>query len=139
MERATSYKTRQSEAILSYIASLDGLHVTASQIAEVFKEKGTPIGVATIYRHLDKLVESGKVKKYVIDGASGACYQYISENTDCSEHFHLKCADCGKLVHLQCGYLDDMQQHILKQHEFDINTTKTVFYGKCKNCSDINR
>lgn len=135
MERTANYKTKQREALLSYIASLDGLHVTVGQIAEHFKERENPIGVTTIYRHLDKLVEMGKVKKFMIDGISGACFQYIRGSGACREHFHLKCEDCGRIVHLQCGFLDELQRHISKELGAYIDANKTVFYGKCKSCA----
>ncbi|MEL7565084.1 MAG: transcriptional repressor [Dehalobacterium sp.] len=133
MKRSANYHTKQSEAILTYIASLNGEHVTVDQIMKHFDKMDFPIGLTTIYRHLDKLVESGKVRKYTLDGVSGACYQYIIDE-DKRMYFHLKCEDCGALFHLQCGVLDKIQQHVYEGHSFQINTIKTVFYGKCANC-----
>jgi len=134
MGRPASYNTKQREAVLAYIASLDGGHVTAARIVEHFENENAPIGRTTIYRHLDKLVESGKIHKYNIDDVSGACFAYVSHGTECGEHFHLKCEDCGELFHLQCDTLSEMQRHILAEHAFKVNTMKTVFYGKCDNC-----
>ena len=75
MSRSTSYKTKQREAILGYIASLKDAHVTAAQISQYFAKEALPVGKATIYRHLDKLTENGVLRRYVSDGISGACYQ----------------------------------------------------------------
>lgn len=136
MKRPENYNTKQSEAILSYISSLGGAHVTVGQVVEHFEEKNFPVGLTTVYRHLDKLVDSGKVRKYNIDGVTGACYQYVNGGDDCQEHFHLKCECCGKLLHLQCGLLDKIEQHISEEHTFQINTMKTVFYGRCKGCQN---
>lgn len=134
MGRPKGYNTKQREAVLDFIASLGDSHVTAAQIVENFKNEDVSIGRTTIYRHLDKLAESGKVRKYTIDGISGACYQYIDNGKDCSEHFHLKCEDCGELFHLRCDMLSKVQQHIFDKHIFQVNTSKTVFYGKCEAC-----
>ena len=134
MSRPARYNTAQSKAILNYMASLGGTHVTAAKIAEHFGGTGSPIGLTTVYRHLDKLTESGKLRKYFIGDASSACYQYIADNADCSEHFHLKCDDCGALVHLRCGMLDGIPEHVYEEHSFLINRSKVVFYGKCADC-----
>lgn len=138
MKRPKNYNTKQSEAILNYIVSLDGEHITAGQIRKHFDEKGFPIGLATVYRHLNKLVESGRVRKYTIDGIDGFCYQYIIDE-DSREYFHLKCDKCGALFHLKCGMLDGICQHVYEGHSFQINETKTVFYGKCVNCLNGSR
>ncbi len=135
MKQKSSYITKQGEAILGYLASLEGTHVTVDQIASHFEGREGGVGLTTIYRHLDKLVQSGKVRKYIIDGVSSACYQYVKETNP--EHFHLKCDICGSLQHLKCDTLEGLTGHILEEHNFKINSTKTVFYGRCKNCLNI--
>ncbi|MDR1753793.1 MAG: transcriptional repressor [Eubacterium sp.] len=134
MKRPESYKTKQSEAILSYIISLAGGHVTAAQIVSHFEKEKVLIGRTTIYRHLDRLTVSGKLRRYTTDGISGACYQYTGNNADCCEHLHLKCEGCGALLHLECCAIIDLQQHVLDKHAFKVNAMKTVLYGKCDNC-----
>ena len=134
MKRPAVYNTKQSEAILKYIASLEGAHVTAAQIVGHFEKRAVPIGRTTIYRHLDKLVESGKVRRYTTDGVSGACFQFISDEAGCDSHFHLKCDNCGELKHLECDLLRELDLHIFSDHAFRINALKTVLYGRCENC-----
>ena len=134
MKRPANYQTKQREAILSYIVSLGGSHVTASRIVEHFKDHALPISRTTVYRHLDRLEESGKLRKYTLDGTSGACYQYAEQSHSCQEHFHLKCEDCGELLHLQCNTLEDIGRHVFEDHAFQVNPMKTVLYGKCRKC-----
>ena len=135
MERPLNYNTKQREAILSYVASLGSAHVTAAQIAEHFGKEDFPIGRTTIYRHLDKLTQSGKLRKYTADGISGACYQHMDDTKDCHVHLHLKCDSCGTLRHLDCSILSEIQNHISSEHSFQVNALKTVLYGKCEKCS----
>jgi len=129
-----NYNTRQRAAILDYIVSLDGAHVTAAQIVSHFAGEGAPIGRTTIYRHLDKLTESGALRRYTTDGISGACYQLADGRQDCHTHLHLKCEDCGELLHLECDVLGELQRHVLDAHAFSVNAGKTVLYGKCESC-----
>ncbi|MCL2678363.1 MAG: transcriptional repressor [Clostridiales bacterium] len=134
MTRPGSYKTKQRNAVLSYIISLEDAHVTAAQIAEHFGKSSLPIGRATIYRHLDKLTECGKLRRYTVDGVSGACYQHIEDAAGCRTHLHLKCEICGELQHLPCETLTEIQRHVFDNHAFEVNALKTVLYGRCGNC-----
>jgi Fur family ferric uptake transcriptional regulator len=134
MNRPTKYNTEQSKAIFEYIGSLGGAHVTAAQVAEHFEDTNFPIGLTTIYRHLERLVLSGKIRKYFVDGVTSACYQYIEDGRSCPEHFHLKCENCGVLLHLECDMLDEIPKHVYGEHSFLINKSKIVFYGKCADC-----
>ena len=134
MARPENYKTKQREAVFSYIVSLGGAHVTAAQIALHFEKEGIPIGRTTIYRQLDKLTENGKLRRYVTDGASGACYQYAGSKETGGAYLHLKCEGCGELLHLECEALDDLERHVFSDHAFRINALKTVLYGKCDVC-----
>ena len=137
MGRPLNYHTKQLEAILQYIASPGSGHVTAAQIMAHFAHSGARIGRATVYRHLDKLTESGHVRRYTIDGISGACFQYTGQCEDCPLHLHLKCEACGKLIHLDCELLPEIARHMLHSHSFQINPAKTVLYGQCKSCQSL--
>lgn len=133
MKRSTNYKTRQLKAVLDYVMSHSDTHVTATQIVEHFEKNELPIGRTTVYRNLDKLTEGGKIRRYITDGVSGACYQYV-EDEDCHSHFHLKCEDCGELLHFECNELSSLQKHLSSSHDLRVNMLKTVFYGTCEAC-----
>ena len=142
MKRPANYHTRQRESILAYIVSLQGEHITASQIVTHFAAQDVSIGRTTVYRHLNQLTESGKLRRYTIDGsASGACYQYTgSEDSEhCCTHLHLKCEGCGELLHLECHSLHALEKHVRDEHAFEINATKTFLYGRCNDCISLGR
>lgn len=134
MNRPANYHTKQRKAILSYIASLQGAHVTAAQIIAHFATADTPIGRTTVYRQLEKLRECGSIRKYTLGSTPGACFQYVNQDKNCHAHLHLKCEGCGKLLHLQCDMLKDIQRHFFDEHAFQIDALRTVLYGKCENC-----
>lgn len=56
---------------------MEGKHVTVSDICKYFKSQGISIGTTTVYRQLDRMVEQGLVAKYVVDGTSSACFEYL--------------------------------------------------------------
>lgn len=135
MARSSNYNTKQKERILGILIENSSRHTTAGHISHYLQSQGTPVGIATIYRYLDQLSDEGIVRKYTIDNKTGACYQYIGEKHECREHFHFKCIKCEKLFHVECDYLNDLDNHILSHHGFTIDHTKTVLYGCCKDCS----
>ena len=46
----------------------------------------------------------------------------------------MKCVACGKLEHLSCSHLDGIGEHVAREHGFLIDSSRTVFYGICKEC-----
>ncbi|MDR1212361.1 MAG: transcriptional repressor [Spirochaetaceae bacterium] len=131
-KRPENYRTRQGQCILDYIKSLGDGHVTVTQIVRHFEDTQEFISQTTVYRHLEKLAAGGMLRKYVLSGS--ACYQYAGGKADRREHFHLKCESCGALIHADCDFLDKIERHLLKRHNFQVNLLKTVFYGTCKKC-----
>ena len=124
------YQTKQGKALTEYLQTLGSRHVSVQEIAENLPEH---IGTATIYRQLEKLAEQGLVQKYVNDGAP-ACYQYLGENTQCRQHYHLKCLKCGALIHLECAEMQQLSSHILAEHGFLPDPTRSAIYGTCARC-----
>ena len=127
-----AYNTKQKEAVLACLKELSEGHVNAADIAKHLAKAGSKVGLTTIYRQLDKLVDEGTVKKFVTEGSS-ACYQYVGDG-HCGEHFHLKCESCGKLIHLKCRTFDRLSDHILQEHGFLSNPGRTTLYGVCSDC-----
>ena len=134
-KRPANYNTRQGQCILDYLKSVGGCHVTVNQIVRHFEGTEEAIGQTTVYRHLEKLTARGNIRKYVLREDKSTCYQYIDDGANCREHFHLKCENCGSLIHIDCDFLDEIEQHLLNEHNFQIDILKTVFYGTCKKCT----
>ena len=125
------YSTRQREQIMDYLSELADAHVTADELMERLC-----LGKATVYRTLDRLVQQNVVRRYQLGGRQGACYQYVTDD-GCHHHFHLKCVGCGRLIHVECQLLDQTSRHIAEHHDFEVDQSKTVFYGLCRQCSDM--
>jgi len=108
------------------------MFVTASQITDYLKERQVVISRPTVYRQLEKLAKEGKIRKYLFGGTS--CFQYADPDEYRQDLCHLKCEICDGIFDLECDEVDNFSRHILETHEFQVNDSKTVFYGKCKTC-----
>ena len=131
------YKTKQRDILLGYLKTVPGVHITARDVCDYFKEQGAPIGQSTVYRQLEQLVDEGSVNKYIIDGNSPACFEYLQEAAPAGEGitcFHCKCEQCGRVIHLHCEEVEEMMAHLRAEHRFCLNPMRTVFYGLCDVC-----
>ncbi len=136
MTRRSTYQTRQMKELREFLASTDGKHVTVKDICRYFDEAARPVGTATVYRNLEKLVEEGIVAKYSADPSDSACFSYMGSGEECCHPvcFHLKCQKCGRLIHLECDEITRLSEHMLRAHGFELNPVRTVFYGLCEDC-----
>lgn len=136
MSEKKEYRTKQKEELLDYLKTVPDRHITVAQICEHFRAVHHNIGTTTVYRQLEKLVDEGLVNKYVIDSNSPACFEFIDRGHRCANElcFHCKCERCGRLIHLECDDLKDVMAHVLKEHGFQVDPRRTVYYGLCEEC-----
>ena len=99
-----NYNTKQRDEIVEFFSRHRGSCFTAK---DIITSGEVTVGEATVYRTLTKLANQGVLKRFTGDG-SGACYQLMDEQK-CSSHFHLKCDRCQKLIHMDCGFMKEMQ------------------------------
>ncbi len=133
--RESQYNTRHYVQLLDYLKEIPGRHVTIQDILSHFNSQGSRIGIATVYRLMERLVCDGLVKKYSLDGTTSACFEYIGEEGKADLNcFHCKCLGCGKLIHLECDALSSLRSHLQKDHDFVLDCSHTVFYGWCVKC-----
>lgn len=131
-----AYNTKQQKAISDYLQNCH-THVTAAQIASYLGENGFKIGVATVYRHLDKLCSEGAINKIITDNEKSALF-CCNHSKDPNRCFHIKCEICGSLADMDCTHLSSLYSHLQTEHNFTINPKKTLFYGICSECSKNN-
>ncbi len=137
MPAKKEYKTKQKDLILACIKSVQSTHASAEEILALLRSSGEEIGLATIYRNLNRLVRHGAVVKYPGLGRTSASYQYIGRPEEHKQHYHLICLKCGKLVHLDCDKVEGFAAHISLTHAFTLDFIKTVFYGRCNSCMQL--
>jgi Fur family ferric uptake transcriptional regulator len=103
---------------------------TAQDLHELIGESGKTVGLATVYRTLQALVEADVVD--VISRADGeTLYRKCSE----SHHHHLVCRNCGLTIEVSGPAVEKWSARMAKEHGFtDMSHTLEIF-GLCANCS----
>lgn len=122
--------TKQRELILKFLYEHDG-HFTPEelnvQLKKIYSQEN--IGIATIYRTLTLLEESGIVTS-ISFGTQGKKYEFGLKK----HHDHLVCVQCGKIVEFYDETIEKKQLEIAKNFEFKITDHIMKIIGICKSC-----
>ena len=122
------YKTRQRDEILKYFMANGDKCLSAREVCAA-----VTAGEATVFRALASLTEDGLLKKFC--GESGEC-SYYQLNSCREDHIHLKCEKCGRLIHMDCDFMNSIAEHFKNDHGFMLDCGKTVIYGMCSDCAE---
>lgn len=133
---AVHHNTKQKSVILEVLKHNPN-HITAEELITLLHSSGEKVGRATVYRFLREMEDCGKVKKYALGEKNTAYYQYTGDDSSCKGHYHLMCDLCGKLEHLDSSVAEAFAKSARENYGFEIDCSRTVFYGKCKECKEI--
>ena len=125
------YNTEQKKAIVGLLRENSDRQFTVEEIAEAL---AGGVGVSTVYRRMPELVKSGAVKRFdAPDGSHKSVYQAVGCE-HCDAHLHMKCRDCGKLLHLDDTVSERVIEMIKRNSAFSVDGEETVLYGVCEGC-----
>lgn len=126
--RARERSTRQFQAVLEELERTADFR-SAQDIHASLRASGASAGLATVYRALQTLVDSGRAD--VLRGEGGeARYRSCGD----SHHHHLVCRRCGKAVEVQGPAVERWADQMASQHGFvDVGHTVELF-GTCAEC-----
>ena len=134
---AGTYKTPGRQRLLEFLQANPDRQFTVEELCrdlDALSEHTAKTRKSTLYRHLSELCEEGTARKYRSDTQSAYVYQYVGTG-DCCRHFHLKCVNCGDLVHLECAVSEELLSHIASHHGFEVDSGRSILYGMCKACA----
>lgn len=106
-------------------------HVTAEELYRRMKEKGSSIGLATVYRTLNLFCECGLAEQRQF-GDGQARYE-LTYNVN--HHDHLVCTGCNRIIEFENLDIEKLQEKVAKKNNFTIYSHKLELYGLCSICS----
>lgn len=121
--------TRQFAAVTAELAQTSDFR-SAQEIHAAMRAAGNTIGLATVYRALQSLVDGGRAD--VLRTESGeASYRSCSP----SHHHHLVCRWCGRTIEVSGPGVELWASAIASEHGFvDVSHTLELF-GTCAECA----
>ncbi|MFC0471285.1 peroxide-responsive transcriptional repressor PerR [Halalkalibacter kiskunsagensis] len=121
--------TPQRHAILEFLYESTA-HPTADDIYKALEGRFPNMSVATVYNNLRVFKEAGIVKELTYGDASS---RFDSVTSD---HYHVICEDCGKIVDFHYPGLDEVETLAEHVTGFKIHNHRMEIYGSCPKCKD---
>lgn len=121
--------SRQKEIIFEGLKKFC-IHPDAEELYLRLKGENPQLSLATVYRNLNKMAADGEIKK--ICGLSGK--SHYDHNTH--EHFHVICAECGKIDDLAGDVVNDLKKTIKEKSDYKIFSYDIIVKGLCPDCKE---
>jgi Fur family ferric uptake transcriptional regulator len=103
----------------------------AQEIHEALSSRGSRIGLASVYRAVDSLVDCGAVVR--IDVGDGVA-RYEPVRSGAGHHHHLVCDGCGKLEPFHDARLEQAIEAVELGTGYAVATHEVVLRGACGDC-----
>ncbi|SFV53347.1 Ferric uptake regulation protein FUR [hydrothermal vent metagenome] len=125
--------TKQRELILKFLYDNDD-HFTPEDIYILLKKEypDINIGIATVYRTLTLLEESG-IASSISFGAQGKKYELGLKK----HHDHLICTKCGEIIEFFDETIERRQEQIAQKFNFQMHDHTMKIVGLCEKCQQI--
>lgn len=120
--------TRQQRAVAEVLAQSDGF-LSAQDIHATLRQQGDSVGLATVYRALQGLVDAGEAD--VLRTAAGeASYRGCSTG----HHHHLVCRQCGRTVEVSGPAVERWAGKVAEEHGYSDVSHVLELFGTCADC-----
>ncbi len=123
--------TRQAQALAAALAGLPGF-ASAQEIHAELRRKGEPVGLATVYRHLQALSEQGRVDAIRDDASGETLYRQCGTSV---HHHHLTCRNCGRSVEVEGRVVEQWAERVAEEAGFTAVGHTVELFGLCPQCA----
>ncbi|GIM84615.1 hypothetical protein Sar04_18300 [Salinispora arenicola] len=122
--------TRQRAEVLALLREVDGFH-TAQQLHRMLCDRDARVGLTTVYRTLQLLVDAGEIDSTRLPGGE----QLFRRCSQSRHHHHLVCRSCGRTVEVAGPAVERWADQVAAEHGFtDVGHTLEIF-GDCADCA----
>lgn len=126
--------TSQRLMVLNILSAHGDEHLTVEEIYDLAKEESPEIGLATINRTVQVLLELHVIEKVTFDDGF-ARYELNGEETGSGHrHHHAICTQCGKVYSLETDLLDTLEKQVFESLGFEVTDHEVKLYGLCSAC-----
>ena len=121
--------TNQRKAVLLALGDLHGTHPTAADIYGAIRIRNSQIGLATVYRTLDAMVERGDVA--AVRTGNAVRYDLTHDH-----HHHIVCQVCGAVTDVDASEVpSELLSFFEKATGFDLSDATIQLNGTCSTCN----
>lgn len=119
--------SKQRELILKTLQQ-NMIHPTVDHIYELVKKELPNISLATVYRNLNSLAETGVIRR--IQGLDNA----VRFDHNMCNHYHFICTKCNKVYDVPQDIAPDLSDKLSAETGLTAKTYDITFKGVCHEC-----
>ena len=108
------YKTKTFQLIENYLKTCCDKCFRAHDVYDYIVANEMKVNISTVYRNLEQFLN-----------------QQFSQ---CHEHLHLQCKECGKIIHIKKESMDSIIAMLEKDYKFFLDCDISTIGGLCKTC-----
>jgi Fur family ferric uptake transcriptional regulator len=106
--------------------------LSAAEMADLLRQRGTPVGIATIYRTLELLTQRGLVHRLEM-GTDPARFEAAMPTGE-NHHHHVVCDRCGEVTPFVDPDLERAIGKLEARLDHSIGAHEVVLRGGCPDC-----
>ncbi|OQX80464.1 MAG: ferric uptake regulation protein [Candidatus Omnitrophica bacterium 4484_70.1] len=137
--RGCGYRVTLPRQIILEVLSKTSKHLSAEDIYIAVHKIYPNIGLTTVYRTLELLVQMGLIFKFDF-GDGRARYELSEGPKGVRHHHHLVCINCNRIIDYtdfieeELKLLNQIEKGLSKKFNFKITNHLIQFYGLCDKC-----
>jgi Fur family transcriptional regulator, ferric uptake regulator len=127
-----SRKTAQGVAVREVLGEHDSF-LSAQDVFTMLRIRGHKVGLSTVYRHLQGLVEQGAADS--IHASDGETAYRLCGTAPGTHHHHVVCRACGVAEEVEGRAIETWAEQVAAEHGYsDVDHTIEIF-GLCRLCT----
>lgn len=120
--------SKSSERVVATLKSAGGF-ASAQEVYQLMNRQGARIGLTTIYRALQYLLDA-KIVDVLRRDDGEAIYRFCGE----VHHHHLVCQSCGRAIEISDNSIERWATKVAGEHGFREVTHSAELIGICSDC-----
>jgi len=138
--RGRGYRLTMPRKVILDVLSKTEKHLSAEDVYFKVHKIYPNVGLTTIYRTLEILVQMGLVFRF--DFGDGRARYELLEGPKSEHHHHLICTACKRIIEYtdfineEMEFLERAEKGLSKKYNFNIKNHIIQFYGLCDKCKN---
>ena len=121
--------TKQRTAVVEVMQEIDRFQ-SAKEIHTALQERNAKVGLTTVYRTLQSLVDIKAVD--ALHSPTGEVLYRHCETE--AHHHHLVCTKCGRTEEIDGGPIEKWANEVASTHGFQLTGHDAEIFGVCAKC-----
>ena len=121
--------TKQRTAVVEVMQEIDRFQ-SAKEIHTALQDRNAKVGLTTVYRTLQSLVDIGAVD--ALHSPTGEVLYRHCESE--AHHHHLVCTKCGRTEEIDGGPIEKWARQVADTYGFQLTGHDAEIFGVCAKC-----